>query len=164
MARSLHLAAALRKDSMIIRPVEEQDIAAMARIRAAEWADEAFWVDRITRYKQGIHMPQHALLERALFVAVDADVIGLIAGHKTTRLGCDGELQWLNVAAEKRGLGISGLLIAQMGDWFIQQKIHKVCVNVDVANEPARSVYARCGAHVLNDHWMLWHDTHDMHP
>jgi hypothetical protein len=39
------------------------------------------------------------LTERAAFVAIDdGDLVGFVAGHKTRRLGCDGELQWINVA------------------------------------------------------------------
>jgi hypothetical protein len=42
--------------------------------------------------------PQQALPARAAFVAMDGTkLVGFVAGHRTRRLGCDGELQWVNV-------------------------------------------------------------------
>ena len=94
--------------AVILRVVEEADVPAMAAIRAREWGTETFWADRISRYLSGQHSPQQALPARAAFVAIDgSDLIGFVAGHKTGRLGCDGELQWINVVKERRGLGLS---------------------------------------------------------
>lgn len=148
---------------MVIRPAGDDDILAMARIRSEEWGDLAFWVNRITGYKHGEHSPQQALMERAIFIATDgASVLGFIAGHKTARLHSDGELQWINVAADKRGQGIAYRLIARMAAWFIEQNAHRVCVNVASDNMAARRLYASCGARVLSEHWMVWDDARCM--
>lgn len=60
----------------------------------------------------------------------DGVVIGFISGHRTRRLDCDGEVQWLNVAIHKRGLGVADQLIARIGAWFFEQHARRVCVNV----------------------------------
>jgi len=145
---------------MIIRLATEEDIPAMAQIRSLEWGDEAYWVDRISWYKHGEHSPQQALPERAVFVAVcEGAVIGFTSGHKTRRLHCDGELQWLNVATHKRGLGIADQLISRMGVWFLEQQAKRICVNVASDNIAARRVYERCGAIALQENWMVWEDS-----
>ena len=78
---------------MLIRPVVDRDVAAMAAIRARQWESEAFWQSRIERYLRGEHSPQHVLPARAAFVAVEEGaVVGLVSGHRTRRYGCDGEL------------------------------------------------------------------------
>jgi GNAT superfamily N-acetyltransferase len=142
-----------------VRAVEEADIAAIAAIRAEEWNTEAFWVDRIGRYLRGEHSPQFALPLRAAFVAVEDDaVVGFVAGHRTRRLGCDGELQWVNVAEASRGKGIAGRLMERMAAWFREQGALRVCVNVDPGNAAARGLYAKYGAIPLNEQWMVWED------
>lgn len=144
---------------MTIRPADDEDIPSMAHIRSQEWGDLAYWIDRMTAYKHGDRSPQHAFPERAIFVAVEnGKVVGFVAGHRTQRLSCDGELQWINVAAPNRGQGIADRLIEWMGDWFLEQNLRRVCVNADKDNVIARRVYTRCGAKHLNDHWMVWED------
>jgi GNAT superfamily N-acetyltransferase len=135
----------------------------MAAIRAQQWGDKAFWTDRITWYLRGEHWPQQALPERAAFVAVDdGKLVGFVAGHRTRRFDCDGELQWINVAEERRGQGIADKLMAQIGGWFIEQDALRVCVNVNPENITARRLYARCGARPLNEQWMGWDDARVM--
>ena len=93
------------------------------------------------------------------FVAVDdGKLVGFVAGHRTRRFDYDGELQWINVAEERRGQGIADKLMAQIGAWFIEQEVLRVCVNVNPENITARRLYARCGARPLNEHWMGWDD------
>jgi RimJ/RimL family protein N-acetyltransferase len=131
----------------------------MARIRAQNWQTESFWTDRIRRYLQGEHSPQKARAARAIFVAIeDVELVGFVAGHQTTRLKCDGELQWIDVRYDKRGLGIGRELIAKMGEWFVEQNALRICVNVDPANAAARRLYIKSGAKALNEHWMIWED------
>ena len=140
----------------------------MAAIRAQESQSdasqtEAFWTNRIGLYLSGEHSPQQALRARAAFVAVEGHrVVGFVAGHRTRRLGCDGELQWINVVAERRGLGIAGQLMAKIGAWFVEQNVRRVCVNVAPDNAAARKLYTRCGAQLLNKYWMVWEDSHAM--
>jgi GNAT superfamily N-acetyltransferase len=149
--------------SMTIRPADESDISAMAEIRSDEWGDKTFWMDRIIRYMRGEHNPQEALPERALFVAVDGEtVVGFVAGHRTRRLQCDGELQWINVAEHKRGQGIADELVGHIGAWFVEQNAPRICVNVAPQNTTARRLYARFGARPLSPQWMVWDDARSM--
>jgi len=145
--------------ALTIRPAEGTDIAAMAAIRTQEWGTEAYWVDRISGYMNGQSSPQQALPERTVYVAIEeGKLVGLVAGHRTRRLGCDAELEWVNVVPEKRGQGIADKLMAQMGAWFVEQDAGPVCVNVAPENATARKLYARWGAHELNKFWMVWDD------
>src|SRR5271169_5371910 len=146
-----------------VKPAEDRDIAAMAAMRAQAWETAAYWEARIGRYLKGEHSPRQALPTRATFVAVDnagADgkVVGFVAGHRTRRYACDGELQWINVDKEARGRGVAGTLLAAIAAWFFQQDALRVCVNVDPHNTAARGLYAKFGAQPLNDHWMVWED------
>jgi GNAT superfamily N-acetyltransferase len=105
-----------------LRPFEHVDLPAMAAIRAQEWETETFWAHRIRLYLSGEHSPRQALPARAAFVALDgAELVGVVAGHRTRRLACDGELQWVNVARERRGQGAAGKLIGRIGEWFVEQ-------------------------------------------
>jgi GNAT superfamily N-acetyltransferase len=141
------------------RQARESDVAAMAMIRAREWGTEAFWNERIGRYLAGEHSPQQALPARAAFVAADDDImLGFVAGHRTRRHGCDGELQWINVVEQRRGQGVAGGLMLTMAGWFAQQEALRVCVNADSENTAARRLYAKYGAQPLNAHWMIWDD------
>jgi len=146
--------------TMTIRAATDEDVPAMAAIRAQEWQTEEFWNASIRGYLKGGHSPQKALPERTAFVAVeDEQVVGFVAGHRTTRLGCDGELQWINVPQEKRGRGIAGLLIERMAAWFVEHDAVRICVDPD---EPARFLYTKFGATALNRHWMVWEDSRRM--
>jgi GNAT superfamily N-acetyltransferase len=143
--------------AIAIRPVEEGDIPFIALIRAANWQSPAFWEDRIRRYLRGEHCPQKSLTARAAFVAVDrGTVVGFVAGHRTTRYGCDAELQWINVLTERRRTGIAGALLMTMASWFADQNAIRVCVNVEQQNSAARNLYTKYGAQALNEHWMVW--------
>jgi ribosomal protein S18 acetylase RimI-like enzyme len=149
--------------AVMLRPVEETDVPSMAAIRALESGSEAFWADRISHYLSGQHSPQQALTARTAFVAVDGrDLVGFVAGHKTRRFGCDGELQWINVARQRRSLGIASQLMTEIGTWFVTQEARRICVNVDPDNLIARGLYTRHGAQILNHQWMIWEDARVM--
>lgn len=144
---------------MLIRPVGDRDVAAMAAIRARQWESEAFWQSRIERYLRGEHSPQHALPARVAFVAVEeCAVVGLVSGHRTRRYGSDGELQWIDVIDEWQGRGIAGELLTIIAGWFVEQGALRICVNVDPKNATARGLYSKYGAQPLNEHWMVWED------
>jgi GNAT superfamily N-acetyltransferase len=146
-----------------LRPVELFDIPLMAAIRAQEWGTETFWTARIGLYLSGEHSPQEALPARAAFAALDgAELVGFVAGHLTRRLGCDGELQWINVVEERRGQGIADRLMAKIGAWFVEREAYRVCVNVEPRNTAARRLYMRCGAQPFDDNWMIWEDSRAM--
>jgi hypothetical protein len=94
------------------RAAVEADVGGMARIRAAYSETEEFWRVRIANYLADEAFPQQALRERVVYVAVDGEtVVGFIAGHRTRRYGCDGELEWIDVIAERRGSGVAGELL-----------------------------------------------------
>src|SRR5579864_6701999 len=84
------------------------DIPAMAALRAEQYGESTahHWQARITGYLQGELNPQQALPPRAIYVAhKDEKIVGFIAGHLTRRFGCDGELQWINVATDHQRTG-----------------------------------------------------------
>jgi GNAT superfamily N-acetyltransferase len=149
--------------AITVRPALAGDIPAMAAIRALEWETADYWLARIGGYLDGSQSPQQALRERAMLVADDdGTVIGFVAGHRTRRHGCDGELEWINVAPGHRGRGVADALLEAMGAWFVAQGALRVCVDVNPANVSARRLYARFGAVPLNPHWMVWEDTHSL--
>jgi GNAT superfamily N-acetyltransferase len=144
---------------MRYRLARQPDVQAMARIRAADPQTEEAWTARIAGYLAGEHHPQHALLPRVTYVALDGDaVVGYIAGHLSRRYGCAGELQWINVVPEQRGTGVAGELLRLLAKWFVKQKAFRICVNVDPANTAARRFYAKHGAEKLNEQWLVWND------
>jgi GNAT superfamily N-acetyltransferase len=133
------------------------DVPAMARIRAAEWETEPFWIERISGYMAAKLHPQRALIPRVVFIALQNEtVIGFVAGHLTQRYDCDAELQWINVIPAFRGTGVAKKLLWLLSEWFTEQKASKVCV--DAGNPAARRFYLRHGAEDLNEHWLVWHN------
>jgi len=144
---------------VIYREAHRTDVQEMGRIRAVEWGDEEYWQKRIVGYMECAIDPQKALQQRVVYVAVEDDaVVGFVAGHLTRRFECDGELEWINVAAAKRGSGIAAELLRRLAAWFVEQKALKVCVDVQPTNTVARSFYRRHGAENLTPHWMVWKD------
>lgn len=142
---------------MQYRQAVSTDFPAMARIRAAEWGEEDYWIWRINAYASGELNPQKALPPRILFVAVEDDEIaGFVAGHLTERYQCDGELEWINVIPAYRGRGIAQQLTRELAAWFVQRNARKVCV--DVGSDAGRGLYTAMGAVNLNEHWMVWDD------
>jgi ribosomal protein S18 acetylase RimI-like enzyme len=146
-----------------IKPAEAADIPALATMRARVWQTEDFWTARIGNYLRGAHSPQHAQAARSMWVALhDNVVVGFVAGHLTSRFGCHGELQWINVHPQHRRKGIADRLTVTMLDWFHSRNAFRVCVNVEPGNSAARSLYAKHGAVSVNEYWMLWTDLRQM--
>jgi ribosomal protein S18 acetylase RimI-like enzyme len=144
---------------LTIRPAQPGDVAAMAAIRAQEWQTKEYWDRRIGGYLRGEIGAQHALEGHAVFVASrDQTVVGFIAGHRTTRHACQGELEWIDVVATHRRQGIAGQLIVTLTRWFVEQQALRVCIDVKPDNIAARSLYARYGAVDLKPNWMVWED------
>jgi ribosomal protein S18 acetylase RimI-like enzyme len=146
-------------DPIVYRQAAADDVAELERIRVAgEWPGGAPDA-RTARYLAGEHHPQHALAPRVAYVAEEGGaIVGLIAGHLTTRFGCDGELQWIRVAPERRGSGIADRLLHHLAAWFAAAGARRVCVDVDPANARARRFYARHGARPMHPYWMVWDD------
>jgi len=141
------------------RKARDEDIIPMAQVREGEWGTEDYWITRIGGYMRGEHHPQHALMPRIIFVAEDKEkIIGFIAGHLTTRLGCNGELEWINVIPEYRKSGVASELLYHLAKWFVEQKSTKVCIDVAAENIPAQKFYRKHGAKNLNAHWLFWED------
>lgn len=139
------------------RIATDDDIIPIAEIRDREWGTENYWITRIGGYMRGEHHPQHALMPRIIFVAEHEEkIIGFIAGHLTTRLGCNGELEWINVIPEYRKNGIASELLYHLAKWFVEQKSTKVCIDVAAENIPAQKFYRKYGAKNLNAHWLFW--------
>jgi ribosomal protein S18 acetylase RimI-like enzyme len=141
------------------RKATAEDIIPMAQIREREWGIKDYWIERIGGYMRGEHHPQHALMPRIIFVAEDKEkIIGFIAGHLTTRLGCNGELEWINVIPEYRKSGVASELLSHLAKWFVEQNATKVCIDVAAENTPAQKFYRKHGAKNLNEHWLYWED------
>jgi GNAT superfamily N-acetyltransferase len=139
------------------RIATESDIPSLARLRSLGWGDVNYWIPRITAYMNGTNNPQQALAPRVVYAACEDDkVIGLIGGHLTRRLGCEGELEWIDVDTEYRRKGIASELVKVLAKWFAEQNAKKICV--DPGNDNARKFYAANGAGNLDQHWMYWED------
>src|SRR6185503_12494148 len=96
----------------LYRPADVADVEQLAQIRAAEWGTVPYWRTRISGYITGGLNPHQAQSARTVVVAIRADtIIGFAAAHLTGRLGCNGELQWLNVERRSRRLGIANELL-----------------------------------------------------
>ena len=142
--------------SFEIRAEESATSPAWRALRVKTWGTEPYWRARIRGYLNGEYSPQQAqaervTAERVTFVALDGDgVVGLVAGHRTKRFGCDGELEWIDVAKEYRGWGIAEGLMTAMIRRFVEQGALRVGVNVAPENIGAYRLYARYGAVPLN--------------
>jgi ribosomal protein S18 acetylase RimI-like enzyme len=151
------------RSPLAIRAVTDADIPAMAAIRAAERGSQEYWLDRIAGYLAGTVNPQKALPERAAFVAEEAGVIaGFVAGHRTRRFECDGELEFINTAASHRGQGVASRLLLAQAAWFVEQQAYRVCVNVAPDNAPAVAFYRKHGAELLTEFFMVWPDVRNL--
>ena len=141
------------------REATKADIPAMAKIRSAIWETTEFWNERIEGYMNGQSNPTDALPLRQLFVATSENVVvGFTAGHCSTRYGCEGELQWINVVPDFHRNGIATALVRHLAAWFDKQQVHRVCTDVDPGNIIARNFYQHLGATPLNKSWMTWTD------
>lgn len=133
------------------------DVAALAKIRAISWGTEQYWSERVTGYLNCTLHPRDALAPRIIYIAeADTAMVGLVAGHLSRRLGCDGELEWIDVVLELRRKGIASQLARLLAEWFVEQGALRICV--DPGNGPARSFYRAIAAQDLNAHWMFWPD------
>lgn len=85
------------------REANASDVPAMMLCHPSEEGADT----RMAAYFAGNHHPQEALAPRVGYVAiVDEAVVGYIAGHRTTRHGCAGELQYFFVSRNSDGVGL----------------------------------------------------------
>jgi GNAT superfamily N-acetyltransferase len=144
-------------EPIVIRPAIQLDVDAMVAERTRDEGQQSELRRRMTGYLAGTYSPREALDDRAVFTAEVSGVFaGYIAGHRSTRWGCSGELQWLNVVAEFQSRGVADQLFLALADWYSSAGITSVCVNVGEDNTRARSFYIRHGATRLHEHWMHW--------
>lgn len=113
---------------------------------------------RLVGYVAGTYHPSCSLPERLVIVAQqDEQSIGFIAGHRSTRLGCTGELQWMFVLPSWQRKGIGAALLRPLATWFIEQESRKVIVDAPPEN-PYRAFYLKHGAVPLDAYWLYWED------
>lgn len=142
--------------SAVYRPATLSDVDQLAVIRAAEWGTEAYWRYRIRGYLTGDLSPRFAQPSRTVLCALlEERVVGFAAGHLSQRLSCTGEVEWMNVRADRRGLGIAAALLGHLAAWFVSHRSTRACVDPD---PPSRGFYLRLGAQPLDDHWLVWPD------
>jgi len=141
------------------REARVADVAAMMACRLTD-PDGGPADPRMTAYFEGQHHPQKALSPRIGFVARANDaVVGYIAGHRTTRHGCAGEVQYLFVSSEFRRRGIATRLLRLLAQWFQSQGAQKVCVALAADSPPeAKPFYQSAGASPLVKNWYGWDD------
>jgi GNAT superfamily N-acetyltransferase len=145
------------RNAISFRAVTGADVPAMVQCHlnhaAVEPADS-----RIAAYLAGQHHPQQALPARTGYVAfVGEQVIGYIAGDRTNRHECEGEVQYLFVSPAYRLRGIGTALVQRLAQWFAQEGVRKVCIGV--ANDsppPAKPFVESLGATPLNKNWYAW--------
>ena len=143
------------------REAKNSDADAMVLCREGDPTDP-----RMKAYFEGHHHPGQALPERVGYVAtIDDAVIGYIAGHRTTRHGCDGELQYLFVAAAYRRQQIAATLLRSLAHWFSQQGARKICVAIAADSPPeAKPFVETLGATPLKNNWYAWQNIEDLTP
>jgi len=141
------------------REATTDDVPAMARCRLADPTDSVA-DPRMAAYFDRRHHPQQALLPRVGYIALANDnVIGYIAGHRTTRHGCAGEVQYLFVAPPHRRQGIGTALVRLLAKWFQAQAAQRVCVAVaDDSPVEAQPFFESVGASPLKRNWYGWED------
>jgi len=149
----------MRLAGLQFREAQPADVQEMAQCHAADPdADPAD--TRMAAYFAGRHHPQHALPARIGFVAsINDEVVGYIAGHLTTRHGCNGELQYLFVSPDTRRRGIATELLRLLAGWFQAQASQRICVALAGDSPPqARPFYESVGAVPLQKNWYWWPD------
>jgi ribosomal protein S18 acetylase RimI-like enzyme len=145
--------------SRSIREATLTDVALMASLR-----DKSGWqgganAERMTLYLSNEHHPQFALPPRVAYVSIQDNTLnGFIAGHLTTRFGCQGELQWILVDPGYCGSSVASELLMRMAEWFTQNATTRVCVNVEPENVRARGFYRSHSAVELSEYWLQWPD------
>lgn len=80
-------------------------------------------------------------------------MVGCIAGHRTRRFGCDGELQYRYVMPRARRRAVATGLLRRLAGWYRAADVATVCVNVDVESPAAQPFHARHGARVLEPYY-----------
>ena len=146
-------------DNLQFREALVTDVPAIAACHAAD-PNAGFADPRMAAYLKGRHHPQQALPERVGYVALVNDaVVGYIAGHRTERHGCAGEVQYLFVARNFRRCAIATRLMRLLAEWFRSQGVQEVCVGVADDSPPeAKPFFESVGAVPFKKYWYAWQD------
>ncbi|HEV2828517.1 MAG TPA: GNAT family N-acetyltransferase [Pyrinomonadaceae bacterium] len=142
-----------------LREATAADVPAMSRCHLDDPVNP-FADSRMAAYFDCQHHPQQSLPARVGYVAlVNEMIVGYIAGHRSTRHGCAGEVQYLFVTPLYRRRGIATALLRLLAEWFQSQAAQQVCVGV-AADSPkeAKPFYESVGASPLKKHWYAWED------
>jgi GNAT superfamily N-acetyltransferase len=141
-----------------IRRATVADVPKLAESRSGD-PDAGPADSRMAAYLEGRHHPQQALAPRVAYLAtVSGKVVGYVAGHRSRRYGCEGEVQYLYVAPAHRRAGVAGALLRELAQWFVAQGVARICVDVNAESPGAAPFYAHHGAQPLRPHWLLWPD------
>lgn len=154
---------------MQIREAVDSDLDAIARVQARtmvacehygsaheEESEYRRLHPRIAGYFAGTYHPGCSLPERTMWVAAhDGQVVGFIAGHRSTRMGCDAELQWMFVLPQWQRKGVGASLLQPLREWSIANRSTKVIIDAPPEN-PCRAFYLKHGAIPLDEYWLYW--------
>jgi GNAT superfamily N-acetyltransferase len=100
--------------------------------------------------------------ERVVLKAmIDADVVGYLAGHLTTRFGMDAEIQSFYVLRSYQRRGIGRALLRRLIEWLAMNDVQSLCVGIAQTN-PYQAFYGKYGAVYRNAHWMMWSDLDEL--
>jgi ribosomal protein S18 acetylase RimI-like enzyme len=136
-----------------VRPATTADLPRLRRIAAASHRDSRFYHDRHFDRRRcdalyaGWIETSCADPAGVVLVAAVADPAGPPAGYVTGTIGEDGEgrIGLFAVAADARGRGVGGALIAAVLDWFAGRGAEPVSVVTQGRNVRAQRLYQRFG-------------------
>ncbi len=136
-----------------VRPAAAADLPRLRRIAAASHRDSRFYHDRHFDRRRcdalyaGWIETSCADPAGVVLVAAAADPAGPPAGYVTGTIGEDGEgrIGLFAVAADARGRGVGGALIAAVLDWFAGRGADPVSVVTQGRNVRAQRLYQRFG-------------------
>ena len=136
-----------------MRPATAADLPRLCRIAAASHRDSRFYHDphfdrrRCDALYAGWIETSCADPAGVVLVAAAADPAGPPAGYVTGTIGEDGagRIGLFAVAANARGRGVGGALIAAVLDWFAGRSADPVSVVTQGRNVRAQRLYQRFG-------------------
>ncbi len=163
------------ENTMRIRDAVQSDLDAITRVQArtmvaSEYYDNSLDEEleyhhlhpRVVGYFGGTHNPSYSLPERTVLVAEhEGQIIGFVAGHRSTRMGCSAELQWMFVLPQWQRKGIGASLLRHVRQWFKVHGSTKVIVDAPPQN-PYRAFYLNHGAALFDEYWLYWENIGEM--
>lgn len=147
-------------DSIQYRQATLADVPMLAKLCSHGREDEAYWRARIEGYMSLEFNPHQATPQRLIHVAShnNGTVLGFVAGHLTRRTDYPGQIQWINAAEQYRRTGVGSELLWILAEWFIDNQVKSVRVDVDPENEITLEFYRYHRAASINKYWLYWDD------